>query len=167
LNNKTSFYLAGPIWNESSYKGEAKDWRKILTQELLDRKCQVIDPTLKISDEFQGESVQDVIDYRVKYGFSGESTMKFVDWIFYEDLRLIDKSSAIIAYLPKGITSFGTAQELFYNYYVLNKKNFVITNMNLIYDTSVFLQKTSIKFYESISSFLSNFTEVIQLINDD
>jgi nucleoside 2-deoxyribosyltransferase len=162
---KFKFYLAGPIWNENLNDNQ-HSWREILTKELKGRNCLAIDPTLKKNDDFAGENVAEVLKYRTIYGFNGEKTKKIIDWIYFEDLRLIESSDAIIAFLPKKVQSFGTAQELFYNYHVLKRNNFSITDMDLIKDSSVFLQKTTTKFYSSIPDFISNFNEVLDIISN-
>lgn len=157
------FYLAGPIWNEPS-EGVEKNWRQFLTEKIESIGHSVIDPTKKKNEKFETETVSDVISYRSNYGFEHKKTLEFIDWIYFEDLRLIDISSAIIAYLPKNIHSFGTAQELFYNYHVLKRKNFIITDLDLIKDTSVFLQKTTTKFFNSVENIVENFESVISEI---
>lgn len=163
--HKFKFYLAGPIWY-GEVDNNQPSWREYLTKELKKRDCIAIDPTLKKNDEFSGEDVSEVLKYRREYGFNGEKTKKIIDWIYFEDLRLIDISDSIIAYLPKKIQSFGTAQELFYNYHVLNKNNFIITDMDLIKDISVFLQKTTTKFFTTINDFLNKFEIVLDIIKN-
>ncbi|OLS25347.1 MAG: hypothetical protein HeimC3_15610 [Candidatus Heimdallarchaeota archaeon LC_3] len=158
-----TFYLAGPIWNEP-LNITKRDWRQFLTKKIESIGHVAIDPTKKKNEKFESETVSDVISYRKRYGFGSEKTSEFIDWIYFEDLRLIEKSDAIIAYLPKKITSFGTAQELFYNYHILKKKNFIITDMDLIKDTSVFLQKTTTKFFNSLDDIVENFDDLISLL---
>lgn len=162
-NDIITFYLAGPIWNNDNYKSRLK-WREELIEGLVKYNCQGIDPTKKTHQKFKSESVEDVVKYRTTYGYNSLETLEFVDWIFYEDLKLIDQSNAIIAYVSKEIPSFGTAQELFYNYFTLKKKNFVITNMDLFNDSSVFLQKTVEKFYPSVKELITDIEKIKKII---
>lgn len=116
-------YLIGPI--EAVSEGDAIKWRKDITPSLIDRGIYVFDPTHKTElgrlNEIGPEKAY--INGLKNRGMWYQHHHKFKQ-IIHADLKYVDRSDFLIAYMPPHIPMWGTVHEALT---AINQKKKVLT----------------------------------------